>query len=327
MKFRSKKLLVTGGAGFIGSNFISHLLENYDDLFIYNLDLLTYAANLNNTNNFNSNKRYKFIHGDICDEILLDKIFKDYNIDGVINFAAESHVDNSINNPDIFIRTNIYGVHNLLKISYLNWFEEPHNIKDDYKNARFHQISTDEVYGSIDIGSFVETDKHNPNSPYSASKSSADMLVRSYNKTYGLNTTITCSSNNYGFNQNGEKFIPLVINSLINNRDIPVYGDGKNIRDWIFVHDNCLAIDKVFNKGLSGEVYNIGSNKEYSNLDVINIISDILKIQPKIKFVKDRFGHDRRYSLCIKKIQNSLKWFNKSDFRKKLEIYINKDYE
>lgn len=318
MNFRSKNLLVTGGAGFIGSNFIKYLLEKYDGISIYNLDKLTYASNLSHLKNLTSNKSYKFIHGDICDNDLVSKIFKNYNIDGVINFAAETHVDNSIINPDNFIKTNINGVYNLLNISYKFWMNKPFIVKEDYLNARFHQISTDEVYGSILKGSFTEKSSYAPNSPYSASKASADMLIRSFHKTYGLNVVTTISSNNFGPNQHNEKFIPKIIQSLINKKTISVYGDGLNIRDWIYVMDNCQAIEKVFNNSASGEKYNVGGENETSNIDLIDIIfknlSNKHKVKKSIRFVKDRYGHDRRYSLNINKIKNELNWVPKKGF-------------
>tara|TARA_B100001113_G_scaffold352324_1_gene353392 strand:- start:26 stop:1024 length:999 start_codon:yes stop_codon:yes gene_type:complete len=329
MNFRCKKLLVTGGAGFIGSNFISRLLEKHDDLFVYNLDLLTYAGSLTNTNSFSSNNRYKFIHGNICDGKLLDRIFKKYKIDGVINFAAESHVDTSIENPEIFIETNVMGVYKLLNICYKSWMNQNFNYKPEFEHSRFHQVSTDEVYGSIVEGSFTEKSLYKPNSPYSASKASADMIVRSFNKTFGLNTTISLCSNNFGNNQNKEKFIPKIIDCLINNNPIPLYGDGKNIRDWIYVEDHCEAVDLIFNKGVSGHNYNISSNNELENIELINIVYEILtshlknkKIEKKIKFIDDRFGHDRRYSLCSKKLQTELNWKTKYDFKKSLDKYI-----
>ena len=312
MKFRSKNLLVTGGAGFIGSNFIEHILNKYNSIKIYNLDSLTYAGNLKNTSSFVNNPNYIFIKGDISDKNLVESLFDNYQIDGVINFAAESHVDNSILNPEIFVKTNINGVFNLLNISYRKWMNSNFKTKNKFKHSRFHQISTDEVYGSIEEGSFSEKNQYKPNSPYSASKASADMLVRSFNKTYGLNTTITISSNNYGKNQNKEKFIPTIINSLLNGKSIPVYGDGLNVRDWINVKDHCEAVEKVFNSSKSGETYNVGANNEISNLELIEkLYLDLKKthnIDKKIKYIEDRFGHDRRYSLNVKKILNELNW-------------------
>lgn len=310
MKFRCKNLLVTGGAGFIGSNFIEYLLDKYNDLIIYNLDCITYAGSLNNTKNFEENERYNFIHGNICDEVLLDKIFKDHEIDGVINFAAESHVDKSIKNPEIFIETNIKGVHKLLHVCYKNWMISNFKYKSNFMHSRFHQISTDEVYGSIVSGSFKEEDVCNPNSPYSASKASADMLVRSYSKTYGLDTVISRCSNNFGLNQHHEKFIPMIIKSIINNIPITVYGDGSNVRDWIYVIDHCIAVDLIYNNGENGSIYNIAGKNEMTNLEVIDMIYSIIgnKFVKSINFINDRFGHDKRYSVDISKISRELSW-------------------
>ena len=308
MKHRCKNLLVTGGAGFIGSNFIDYMLDNYSDLNIYNFDLLTYAGNLKNTINFKNDKRYTFIKGDICNKELLEKIFNKYKIDGIVNFAAESHVDNSIKNPEIFINTNINGVFNLLTVAYNFWMISPHKIKDDFTNARFLQISTDEVYGSAISSSFSELSAYNPNSPYSASKASADMLVRSFSVTFGLNVVCTISSNNYGENQHKEKFIPKIFECIRKNKKIPVYGNGKNIRDWIYVKDNCKAIDLVFNNAVSGSKYNIGSNNELSNIQLIEKIFNISGKKVDINFINDRFGHDFRYSLDTSKIRKDLNW-------------------
>ena len=231
-------------------------------------------------------------------------------VDGVINFAAESHVDNSILNLN-FTKQILTGFF-LLEVCLSNWFDDNYKIKNKYLNSRFHQISTDEIYGSIDSDSFTETDKYKPNSPYAASKASADMIVRSYNKTYGLNTAISVSSNNFGFNQHHEKFIPKVINCLINGLEIPVYGNGSNVRDWIFVDDNCRAIDLIFNKGRNGESYNVGGGNIYTNLEVIDMIHKIIcetsKSEKTINFIKDRLGHDKRYSLNNSKIISELGW-------------------
>jgi len=321
MNFRCKKLLVTGGSGFIGSNFISFLLEKYDDLLIYNLDLLTYAGSLRNTNSFSSNNRYKFIHGNICDEKLLNRIFKSYKIDGVINFAAESHVDNSIENPEIFIETNVMGVYKLLNICYKNWMNQNFNYKTEFEHSRFHQISTDEVYGSIIKGSFSENDVCKPNSPYSASKAGADMIVRSYSKTYGLNTVISRCSNNFGPNQHAEKFIPSIINSIKKNKSIRIYGDGKNIRDWIYVLDHCDAIDVIYNRAENGSIYNVGGKNEMTNLEVVDLVhSKLYNNKPKlINFINDRFGHDLRYSVDISKISNGLNWRPKTTLKNYLD--------
>ena len=310
MKFKCKNLLITGGAGFIGSNFINYFLNKDNHTNIINLDLLTYAGNLDNLLDVKDDPRYRFIHGDICNNELVDQIFLEYKIDGVINFAAETHVDNSIKNPDIFIKTNIEGVFNLLSVAYKYWMGSPFKKRRGFELARFHQISTDEIYGSINKGSFTEKSNYSPNSPYSASKASADMLVRSFNITYGLNTTTSISSNNFGPNQNNEKFIPKIIECLINSKPIPVYGDGLNIRDWIYVEDHCKAIDTIFRNSTNGNVYNIGGKNELTNLDLIDLISKKIKTKTKktINFVKDRYGHDKRYSLNISKIEKDFNW-------------------
>ncbi len=321
MKFRCKNLLVTGGAGFIGSNFIEYLLNKYDEIMIFNLDSLTYAGNLDNTKSFEYNKRYKFIHGNICDELLLNKIFKYYKIDGVINFAAESHVDNSIKNPEIFIDTNVKGVYKLLNTCFENWMNSHFEYKPNFSHSRFHQISTDEVYGSIAHGSFKEEDVCKPNSPYSASKAASDMIVRSYSKTYGLNTVISRCSNNYGLNQHNEKFIPMVINSIKNNKPIKVYGDGNNIRDWIYVLDHCKAVDLIYNLAEAGSVYNVGAKNEMTNLELIDLIYSLMLVKNKksLNFVTDRYGHDERYSVDISKIKNDLCWIPEYDMTSSLK--------
>jgi dTDP-glucose 4,6-dehydratase len=324
MKFRCKNLLVTGGCGFIGSNFIDYILNEYNSVNVYNIDKLTYAGLISNTNGFNSNKRYKFIKGDICDTNLVSEIFKKFNIDGVINFAAESHVDNSIKNPKIFIDTNINGVFTLLDTSYRYWMSSPFKIRKKFVHARFHQISTDEVFGSISNGSFSESSPFKPNSPYSASKASADMLTRSFNKTFGLNTIITHSSNNFGPNQHKEKLIPMIINRYMKGDNIDVYGDGLNIRNWIYVKENCLAISKAFNIGESGETYNIGSDFECNNNQLIKKIFNLFKLyglksKSKIIYVNDRYGHDRRYSLNSSKMRDGLNWSQSNSF----EFYLN----
>ncbi len=319
MNFRCKNLLVTGGAGFIGSNFIIYLLEKYQKLNIINLDDLTYAGDLDNLNSVRKNNRLKFIKGNICDKNLLNNLYKDYDIDGVINFAAETHVDNSIKNPDIFLKTNVSGVLNLLQTSYHHWMLSPFKHKKKYKHSRFHQISTDEIYGSKDNGSFNENDKWNPNSPYSASKASADMLVRSFNITYGLDVSTSVCSNNYGLYQNKEKFLPKIISCIENNNSIPVYGDGLYIRDWIHVKDHCNAVDLIFNLSKPGSTYNVASGNEMTNLELINKISEISNKKIKIKFIEDRFGHDRRYSLNCEKIYKDFGWFPKFDFESELK--------
>ena len=319
-------LLITGGAGFIGSNFLHHILNtNYN---IVNLDLLTYAGNLDNLEEVSKNSKYHFIKGDICNLELVEYIFNTFDIKGVIHFAAESHVDNSILTPDLFIRTNILGTHTLLDISYKHWMIKPFEFKDGYKDCRFHHISTDEVYGTLgEEGFFTETTPYAPNSPYSASKASSDMIVRSYHHTYGLNTVITNCSNNYGFYQHKEKLIPTIIRKALRGEDIPIYGDGKNIRDWLYVEDHCRAIDLVFHKGKKGETYNIGSNNEKTNLEIANSICQILdKIKPscksykeQIRFVEDRPGHDKRYAVDASKIKQDLNWESMVSFESGLE--------
>ncbi len=325
-KFRCKNLLITGGAGFIGSNYINYILNKYEYVNIYNLDKLTYAANKKNILKFDNNDRYKFILGDICDESLLKSIFEEYEIDGIINFAAESHVDNSISNPDLFVQTNILGVHKLLKVAYLVWMDSPHNVKKKFFNARFHQVSTDEVYGSIKKDSFTENSPYLPNSPYSASKAAADMLVRSYFKTYGLNTTISISSNNYGLNQNIEKLIPKIIFSLKNNKKVSIYGDGSNIRNWLHVTDNSIAIDLIFNFSQNGESYNIGGDDELTNLSVykkiyFEIFNDT-DYNKKMAFTKDRPGHDYRYSINSQKIKDHFHWKPIRNFKDEIKKII-----
>ncbi len=330
MGLNCKNILITGGAGFIGSNYIMHIYQKYNDLKIINLDSLTYAGNTKNLDFIKDNHRYNFIKGNICDKNLVEELLKEYKIDGIINFAAETHVDNSISNPDVFVDTNINGTFNLLNNAYKYWMKGPFNFKTAFRNARFHQISTDEVFGSISKGSFKESSKYAPNSPYSASKAAADMLVRSFNKTFGLNTTISISSNNFGPNQHNEKLIPKVINCLINNKSIPIYGDGKNIRDWIYVEEHCKAIEFIFNNSIAGESYNIGSGNEFTNIDLIDLIEKIIlqdkQVIKKIKFVKDRFGHDERYSLNTDKLKNELGWKIENKFTEYLSNYIKTKY-
>ena len=326
MSVKRNRILITGGSGFIGANFIINQLLNTKNI-ILNLDKLTYASSLNSLQKVENNSNYQFIKGDIGDNDLVNKIIFDFKPTSLINFAAESHVDNSIKNPDIFIKSNINGVINLLNIAYSFWMHKPFKLKEKYKHARFHQISTDEVYGSIEKGSFNENSRYAPNSPYSASKASADLLVRSYQKTYGLNTSISICSNNFGPNQHREKFFPKVIDSLVNNKPIPVYGDGKNIRDWIYVENHCKAIDLIFNNSKPGSIYNIGGEFELTNLELIELIYKKLNtkidINKRIQFINDRYGHDFRYSLNIKKIKNELGWKTIKDFDKNTDNYIN----
>ncbi len=331
-----KNILITGGAGFIGSNFIPFFLEKYQDLRVINLDLLTYAGNLDNLSECEKNERYTFIKGDICDRELINNIFEDYSIDGVIHFAAESHVDNSIENPDIFIKTNINGSFTLLDVAYRKWMHGSRKYKSKYADSRFHHVSTDEVYGSLgDTGLFSETTPYAPNSPYSAAKASSDMIVRSYNETYGLNTVITNCSNNYGPKQHKEKLIPKIIYNAMHNIEIPIYGDGKNVRDWLYVLDHCKGINLAFQNGKSGEVYNIGGKNEKTNLDIVNVICEILdEKRPKdtsyknlITFVEDRAGHDKRYAIDASKIETNLQWIADENFAsgidKTIDWYLN----
>lgn len=296
-----KKVLITGGAGFIGSNFIHYILSKYNDYQVINLDKLTYAANLENLKDIEDNKNYRFIHGDIADQEFIFKLFENEKFDIVINFAAESHVDNSILNPQIFTITNILGTQVLLDAC------RKYNIK------RFHQISTDEVYGELPLDDksilFTEKTPLNPSSPYSASKASADMLVKSYYRTYSLPITISRCSNNYGPYQHLEKLIPLMISKAINNDNLPVYGNGLNVRDWLHVYDHCTAIDLIIHEGKIGEIYNIGGNNEKSNIDVVKIIlKELGKSEKLIKYVNDRPGHDLRYAIDSTKIKTTLNW-------------------
>jgi len=334
-----KSILVTGGAGFIGSNFIPYFLNKYKQYYIVNLDLLTYAGDLNNLKEVENHPRYKFIQGDICNRELVHFIFKEYNILGVIHFAAESHVDNSIQIPEIFIHTNINGTYTLLDVAKNFWMEKAFKYKQLYKNCRFHHISTDEVYGTLNNNShilFREDTPYAPNSPYSASKASSDMIVRSYHKTYGLNTVITNCSNNYGAKQHSEKLIPTIIINALKGNPIPIYGDGKNIRDWLYVIDHCKGIDLVFHQGKNGETYNIGGQNEKTNLEIVNKVCEILDdIIPRkksykelITFVEDRAGHDKRYAIDASKIQNLLGWKANESFEsgitKTIQWYLDK---
>lgn len=292
------KLLVTGGAGFIGSNFVEHIALKYPDYKIIVFDSLTYAGDLENLPDifFTDTNKYEFIKGNIANQESVNVLIPK-DVDAIINFAAESHVDNSIANPGIFLSTNILGTYNLLE------FARKNNI------PKFVQISTDEVYGSIDEGLFTENTQINPNSPYSASKASADHMVRAYHETFGLNTNITRCSNNYGPRQHEEKLIPKTIKRALNNEAIPVYGNGSNIRDWLYVEDHCSAIDLVLHKGTPGEVYNIGGSNEVTNTEVVKTILYILnKSLGLIAYVDDRLGHDKRYAIDSSKIQRELNW-------------------
>ncbi|MCD2500477.1 dTDP-glucose 4,6-dehydratase [Clostridium sp. NSJ-145] len=326
-----KTYLVTGGAGFIGSNFILFMLKKYSDIKIINLDKLTYAGNLDNLKSVDNDERYTFIKGDICNKRLIKEIFAKYDIDYIVHFAAESHVDRSINNPEVFVKTNVLGTVTVLNGAKEVW-EKGGKWKDGVK---FVHISTDEVYGSLgDTGYFTENTNLDPHSPYSASKASADLLVKSYYDTYKMPVNITRCSNNYGPFQFPEKLIPLIINNCIEKKELPIYGDGLNIRDWIYVEDHVRAIDMVINSGRLGEIYNIGGRNERTNIDIVKSIIDYFKKnvdytidESLIKFIEDRKGHDRRYGIDPTKINEELSWYPKMDFyvgmKKTIQWYLN----
>lgn len=313
--FVPKQVLVTGGAGFIGSNFIRYLLNKKDPPFIVNLDALTYAGSSDNLKNLPCAQQYHFIKGDITDRTLIDRILRDYAIDTLVHFAAESHVDRSISGPSIFIQTNLIGTFTLLEAARQYWLEEK---KWDDTQCLFHHISTDEVYGSLKTENppFTESTPYCPRSPYSASKAGSDHLAKAYAHTYALPITVTNCSNNYGPYQHLEKFIPTIISSCLAQKPIPVYGDGSNIRDWLYVEDHCRGIDCVIQQGRRGETYNIGGNNEWSNLNIALKICELLdKLCPQknsysslITFVSDRPGHDWRYAVDTSKIQQQLGW-------------------
>jgi len=294
------KLLITGGAGFIGSNFIHYILNKYPHYKVVNLDKLTYAGNLENLRDIKDNPRYKFVRGDICDETVVNELAKE--VDAIINFAAETHVDRSISDPQSFIRTDILGTQVLLEAT------------KKYKLKRYLQVSTDEVYGSIEKGSFRESDLLTPSSPYAASKAGGDLMVIAYHKTFGLPVVITRGSNTYGPYQYPEKLIPLFITNLLENKKVPIYGDGLNVRDWLYVRDHCSGIDLVFHKGKGGEIYNLAAGNEKTNLEITKIILSELSFNESwIEYVKDRPGHDRRYSLETTKIR-ALGWKPEHNF-------------
>ena len=293
MRNNKKVYLVTGGAGFIGSNYIHYIFEKYDDIVVINLDKLTYAGNPANIEDIKYSDKYKFIKGDICDSGLVDRLFKEFHPDYVINFAAESHVDRSIGDADDFIKTDMYGVYVLLEAA------------KKYGIERFIQISTDEVYGSIDEGSFTEESTLKPSNPYAAGKTGGDRLAYSYFVTYDFPVIITRASNNYGPNQYPEKLIPLFVTNAMENKNLPLYGDGKNIRDWLYVKDHCKGIEFLLKNGKLGEVYNIAGRSEKENIEITKtILSELKKPDTLIKYVKDRIGHDRRYSLDDSKLRN-----------------------
>lgn len=326
--------LVTGCAGFIGSNFTKFLLEKNPDFTIVGLDKMTYAASPDVVANMSKSSRFKFVKGDICDQKLVESLFSEYQFQGVFHFAAESHVDNSINGPEVFVDTNIKGTFVLLEAARKLWLVNPHQPAESFRGARFHHVSTDEVYGSLgDEGYFTEETPYAPNSPYSASKAASDFLVRSYHHTYGMNTTISNCSNNYGPFQHDEKLIPTVIRSALFGRTIPIYGDGKNVRDWLYVSDHCDAIWTIFSKSAAGETYNIGAHNEQDNISLAVKICEMLdhlvprddgaSYKTQIKYVSDRPGHDRRYAIDNAKIIRDFGWHAKFDFEAALSATLN----
>jgi dTDP-glucose 4,6-dehydratase len=333
-----KPILVTGGAGFIGANFIQFLRSQHPQLEVVNLDLLTYAGRLENMEGFSDKPGYAFVQGDICDRVLVESLFGKHDFGGVIHFAAESHVDNSITGPEAFIRTNVNGTFTLLDVARQHWMNKPFAAKTGKGEARFLHISTDEVYGSLGAeGLFTESTPYAPNSPYSASKAASDMIVRSYYHTYGMNVVTTNCSNNYGPLQHDEKLIPTIIRNAMQGKPIPIYGDGLNVRDWLFVTDHCRGIWLAYAQGRAGETYNIGGRNERNNLYIAHTICEMLdKKRPReggsykdqITFVTDRPGHDRRYAIDASKIETEIAWKALENFEsgidKTIDYYINR---
>jgi len=313
-----KTYLVTGGAGFIGSNFVIYMLNKYSEIKLINLDKLTYAGNLENLKSIESNPNYTFVEGDICDKEIANGLFEKYDIDYVVNFAAESHVDRSIKEPEIFAQTNIMGTVNLLNATKNAW-----ETKEGWiAGKKYLQVSTDEVYGSLgETGYFMETTPLDPHSPYASSKTGADLMVKAYSDTFKMPINITRCSNNYGPYQFPEKLIPLLINNCLNHKELPVYGDGLNVRDWLFVEDHCKAIDMVINNGRLGEVYNIGGHNERTNMQIVKTVIDYINknvdkevTENLIKYVEDRKGHDKRYGIDPTKIKEELGWYPETTF-------------
>ena len=329
------KILITGGAGFIGSNYVELVISNSEDE-VFILDNLTYAGNLKNLKAVSQLPNYNFIKGDICDKTLINNLFTENRFSKVIHFAAESHVDNSITGPSAFIQTNIIGTFNLVHSAYCLWMNGPNQLKKDFKDARFLHVSTDEVYGTLGVtGLFTETTAYAPNSPYSASKASSDFIVRSYFHTYGMPVVTTNCSNNYGAHQHKEKLIPTIIRKALSGEVIPIYGNGKNIRDWIYVTDHCKGIKLVLDNGRLGETYNIGGRNERENLYIAHTICDLLDnlvpnetpYRDQMQFVQDRAGHDFRYAIDADKIESELGWKAEENFEsgilKTIEWYLN----
>lgn len=322
---KNRKILITGGAGFIGSHVVRRFVTTYPNDQIVNLDKLTYAGNLLNLKDIEHQPNYKFIKGDIVDASFIDQLFADEKLDAVIHLAAESHVDRSITNPLDFVMTNVIGTVNLLNAARKYW-------KDDFVNRRFYQVSTDEVYGTLgEDGLFTEETAYDPHSPYSASKASSDHFVRAYQDTYGLNTVISNCSNNYGSHHFPEKLIPLAINNIKNNKPVPMYGKGENIRDWLWVEDHARAIDLIFHQAKSGATYNIGGHNEWKNIDLIRLLCRIMdrKLNREtgtsaklINFVTDRAGHDLRYAIDSSKLQKELGWVPSLQFEEGIEKTI-----
>lgn len=317
-----RNILITGGAGFIGSHVVRLFVNKYPNKHIVNLDALTYAGNLENLKDIEHQPNYTFVKGDICDEDLVKELFSSYSIDGIIHLAAESHVDRSITDPLSFVKTNVYGTLNLLEVAKNSW-------KNNFKGKLFYHISTDEVYGSLgDDGVFTEKTSYNPKSPYSASKASSDHFVRAYHNTYGLPMVISNCSNNYGSHQFPEKLIPLFINNIKNNKPLPVYGKGENVRDWLYVEDHAKAIDVIFHKGIIGDTYNIGGFNEWKNIDLVKVLIKVVDrflgreegvSEKLIAYVKDRAGHDFRYAIDASKLKNELGWKPSLQFEEGIE--------
>lgn len=331
-----KSILVTGGAGFIGSNFVPYFAEKYPHYHIVNLDKLTYAGNLDNLKECESMMNYTFVQGDICDEKLVQSLFEKHDIRGIIHFAAESHVDNSIKGPRAFMEANVMGTFNLIEMARRHWMSEPGQYRAGYESCRFHHISTDEVYGTLgESGYFTETTPYAPNSPYSASKAGSDFIVRAWHHTYGMNVTTSNCSNNYGPKQHSEKLIPTIIRKCLAEEPIPVYGNGQNVRDWLYVLDHCKAIDLIYHQGKSGGIYNIGGHNERNNLQIVHSVCRILdekrprkegKYADLISFVTDRPGHDLRYAIDATKLTEELGWRADENFEsgivKTVEWYL-----